>query len=168
MNSKGEIFLSDHILCEMKTRKRKTRKRKSRRTLIVVSILVFLAGGLVFLALYRSNPKKKVDTKEYFEISDTFCFPYPDLNLSGILIQYLTFYLTPVKGDAHNVRITGGIQQGYVLFDKIKQGESVEVNIEYSPPYYSKKEEQGFPVIVDILSSEAEGKVQIYLKPPSI
>lgn len=150
----------------MKTRKKKTiGKRKKRQKLIVVStvLVIAVAIAVAVLSMPKSNPEM-AQSKDYFEIHDIFFFPYPRPENTGFELQYLTFNITAVGGDATRVYIPGGMRQGpAAAIGKISQGESVMVDIEYSPAYYSKRDEQGFPVRVYVSSDQAEGEIVIYL-----
>jgi hypothetical protein len=145
-------------------KKRAKGKRKNNQKL---AILLLLLLGVAILAIlsYRGLPQpQKIEAAEYFEILDPAYIGTP-ANGSQIIITQLAFEIKAVKGDAHWVIIqTRGNAEINDDLGTILKGEKkfVEINFPSDTPYSSRKTEKGYPVIINVASSEAEGLITFY------
>lgn len=153
----------------MKTRKKRI-KSKRKQKLIVLAILLFIVSVVAFFAFYKSSPRKKIPAEEYYVISEDDIEPFGLTYANGTALKLysLTFNLTAVRGDAHNIVISTGVYLEPVLIEEIKQGEFKTVALTFSPLYLSTLEEKGFPVEISISSTEAKGKITVYIAPDMV
>ncbi|MFX0200600.1 MAG: hypothetical protein ACFFCW_31155 [Candidatus Hodarchaeota archaeon] len=137
--------------------KRKRRKKKF--------IALFFVGVVIVVALavlYQSpRETPRLTAEEYFDISDVTYEGFIEGNGSLLILHALTFNLTAVAGDAHQVRIPNLAldepsvwREEYVDLGTILYGEVETVSLSTEQGVYIHLKEEGFPIRVRIISKE--------------
>ncbi len=138
------------------------KKKKGKKKLILLSSIVAVIVVAVGGALYQSQRDKPRPTaEEYFEISDLTWDGFIEDNGSLLILNILTFNLTAVGGDAHQVRIPNlgpdepsPWREDYVDLGTMSQGEVRTVLLSTEKGVYIHLKEEGFPVRIRIISEE--------------
>jgi len=145
--------------------------KKKTKTAIAIYLITFVT--VIAIAVYFNNTKQekpKVKPEEYFEFSDIAAFARNSTTQKAILIEMLHFNLTPIGGDANHVVIfTEGMtnpEDYYYL--KIQNSTTETVDITFTSPIMSIKQDEGYPIKIRIRSDEAEGYVIIFIKPEDV
>jgi len=155
----------------MVKRRRKIKIRIARWWALPLTFMVGLSVFVIAAALYRPpaySPQSKLPAAEYFEIvnATTDSAQFMDSNKTILKVSSLLFTIKPIKGDVHNLHIESwaGSEPWDALY--LKQGEvSLTGFVELRSPYgyITEKETRGFPITIDVTSTEAEGEITFYL-----
>lgn len=143
-------------------KKRAKRKRKGRKKIFIPLFFVSVVIVIAVAALYQSpRVKPRLTAEEYFEISDVTYEGFIEGNGSMLILHVLTFNLTAVEGDAHQVRIPNlgpdepsSWREEYVDLGTMLHGEVETVTLSTEYGVYIRLKEEGFPVRVRIISEE--------------
>lgn len=126
-----------------------------------VAVVIVAATTALYLS-QRDRPRPTAE--EYFEISDVTWEGAIEEDGSLLMLYTLTFNITPVQGDAHQVRIQNlgtplpGSEmpwEPWVDLGTISQGEAETVQlITERGVYIHRITEKGFPVDIRVISAE--------------
>ena len=139
---------------------RKKRKRRKKKF-----VLLFFVGAAIIVAVtalfqsQRAGPRPTAE--EYFEIFNVTYEGFIEDDGSALMLYVLTFNLTAVQGDAHQVRIPNigpdepsEWRPEYVDLGTMLQGEAETVTLRTEEGVYIHLKEEGFPVGIRIISQE--------------
>lgn len=151
----------------MASKVRHRTKSKKKRWIILLAGIAFIIA--LSVAYYLSiKPVQLKQSSKYFRFSDIYATASaatPGSNAT-ILINELTFNLTPVEGDAHDVVIfTSGMTspQDY-YYPQMSNGTSTFVDIPFQYHILSRKQAGGYPIRINKLyCDEATGNVTIVI-----
>ncbi|MFB0567776.1 MAG: hypothetical protein ACETVM_04250 [Candidatus Bathyarchaeia archaeon] len=141
---------------------RKKRKRRKKKFILLFFVGVVIVVAVI--ALYQSlRDRPRYTAEEYFEISDVTWRGGMQDNGSSLILNILTFNITAVEGDAHQVRIQNlGIPEPgsemwwepWVDLGTMSQGEAETVQLITEKGLFIHLKEEGYPVKVRIISEE--------------
>jgi len=149
--------------------KKKRIRGKSKRTIWIALSIIVIATILISLVIYSSRlpPSPKKAASEYFSFSDFGALARSSAGGSNstILIEYLGFSITPTGGDAHHAVLffPGGVDPEDYYYDRIPNGTSIFVEVNFKNYIPSAKQANGYPIKFRIYSDEAEGYVTLVI-----
>lgn len=139
-------------------RKKRKRRKKNFILLFFVGAAVVVAVTALFLS-QRAGPRPTAE--EFFEISDVTYEGFIEDDGSLLMLYVLTFNLTAVGEDAHQVRIQNmgpdepsEWREEYVDLGTMLQGEAETVTLSTEQGVYIHLKEESFPVRIRIISKE--------------
>lgn len=148
---------------------RRRKKIKIRRYWILP--LTLILGLSVFVAatvLYRppqNTPPQKPPATEYFEIITPTIGNIPPKSVengSGLILYDIIFTIKAVK-DAHEITVHSWAGSEPWDVGDLQQGQYKYAALTSPNGYFTTKEEQGYPVTIDVTSIEAEGEITFYI-----
>lgn len=146
---------------------RRRKKRKLSKNIGILSVVVVIVVIITLSILNQSEPQttQKEPADKYFKFPEVFAEAVPsDETNSSIFIKQVWCNITAVEGKATEVYIRPleGLAPMKELPDMIQGGSEI-VQIGYPSEWLSKKEDEGYPVNLDVICHEAEGQVTIYI-----
>ena len=150
-------------------RRKKSKKWYSAKLLVtaIILVMVVIIAGIIYFTTTFNAPKKPA--REYFEITNIKAIAQSIQ--SGVKIFMISFNLTAVEGDAHNVYISiDGLKtqegQGVLIIGDIKKGESYTVQNVQLVGYVTRLEGLGYPFEIRVYSSETDSnnpEIPVYI-----
>ena len=141
---------------------RKKKSGKLKRNVLITLLIIGIVIIVVVAALYQSQlSQSKPTAEQYFKISDVTYEGFLEDDGSLLILHILTFNVTAVEGDAHQVRIPNlgpdepsVWREEYIDLGTMLQGEVETVTLSTEKGVYIHLKEEGFPVGIRIISEE--------------
>ncbi|MEM0006918.1 MAG: hypothetical protein QXR89_01445 [Candidatus Bathyarchaeia archaeon] len=157
----------------MKTKTKLTAKKSRKRNIAIavtltIITLIIIASAIHQQAKKEANPPKE-DPNKYFQFLSAEAQGEKIAgSATALKIQYLTFILKPVMGDAHDVVIfaEGMTNPGDYWYGEIKNGTETRIEIQFSSPIRVTKQPGDLYLLeIEIYSSETlRGKHTFQMK----
>lgn len=138
-------------------------KKKRRNKKKFIPLFFFGVVIVAALAVLFQSPREapRLTAEEYFDISDVTYEGSIESDGRLLILYVLTFNLTAVAGDAHQVRIPNlGLdepslwREQYVDLGTIRFNHTETVSLSTEQGVYIHLKEEGFPIRVRIISKE--------------
>jgi ABC-type molybdate transport system substrate-binding protein len=142
------------------------RKKSTRKKWLIVLLTATILVALVVMALLNQQSTTVYSASEYFTFTDISALGKSlTQNNSTIRIEFLSFEITPFKGNAHHVVIfaSGMTDPLNYAYDEILNGTKKSIEIQFAYGITCKRQGAGYSVNVRIQSDEATGQITLLI-----
>ncbi|RLB04416.1 MAG: hypothetical protein DRG83_04815 [Deltaproteobacteria bacterium] len=155
---------------------KKEKRKKTRKSILAITVYCILFIVIIIVAIiFSTKPSTKPPSQEYFKVENAAALADPNPNdpqNQKIKIKFLSFELTPIKGDAHEVHIDPGgalPTDEWPHYPLIKANETEHVEITLKNPVIAYKEGEYWTLEIRVWCEESswdleEQRIKVYIK----